>query len=62
MPWSSVESSVFKSPLNRAWMPKIESYLNGSESCFVVVGAGHLAGREGLIEALKAKGYSVEQL
>jgi uncharacterized protein len=47
---------------NRAWMPKIESYLGGGESCFVVVGAGHLAGREGLIEALKAKGYSVEQL
>jgi uncharacterized protein len=47
---------------NRAWMPKIESYLSGGESYFVVVGAGHLAGREGLIEALKAKGYSVEQL
>ena len=47
---------------NRAWLPKIESYLRDGESYFVVVGAGHLAGREGLIEALKAKGYSVEQL
>lgn len=47
---------------NRAWLPKIESYLKEGESYFVVVGAGHLAGREGLIEALKAKGYNVEQL
>jgi uncharacterized protein len=47
---------------NRAWLPKIESCLRDNEGCFIVVGAGHLAGREGLIEALKAKGYSVEQL
>jgi uncharacterized protein len=47
---------------NRAWLPKIESCMKTSESCFVIVGAGHLAGREGLIEALKAKGYSVDQL
>jgi uncharacterized protein YbaP (TraB family) len=47
---------------NRAWLPKIESYLREGESYFVVVGAGHLAGREGLIEGLKAKGYTVDQL
>jgi uncharacterized protein len=47
---------------NHAWLPKIQSYLKEKENYFVVVGAGHLAGREGLVEALKAKGYSVEQL
>ncbi len=47
---------------NRAWLPQIESFLSQKVNYLVVVGAGHLAGRDGLIEALKAKGYSVEQL
>jgi len=46
---------------NRAWFPKIESYLSQSENYLVVVGAAHLAGKDGLIEMLKAKGYAVEQ-
>lgn len=52
----------FVSDRNRAWLPKIESYLSQSENYMVVVGAGHLAGKDGIIEMLKAKGYSVEQL
>ena len=47
---------------NRAWLPKVESYLSQNENYLVVVGASHLAGKDGLIEMLKAKGYSVEQL
>lgn len=47
---------------NRSWLPKIESYLSQNENYLVVVGAGHLAGKDGIIEMLKAKGYSVEQL
>ena len=47
---------------NREWMPQIESFLSQNVNTLVVVGAGHLAGRDGLIEALKAKGYSVEQM
>lgn len=46
---------------NLAWLPKIESYLAHHENYLVVVGAAHLAGRDGLIEMLKAKGYAVEQ-
>jgi len=46
---------------NRAWLPKIESYLSQKENYLVVVGAGHLAGKDSVIEMLKAKGYSVEQ-
>jgi uncharacterized protein len=46
---------------NRAWLPKIESYLAQRENYLVVVGAAHLAGKDGLIETLKAKGYSVER-
>ena len=47
---------------NRAWLPKIESFLSQNENYLVVVGAGHLAGKNGLIEMLKAKSYTVEQL
>ncbi len=46
---------------NHAWLPQIESYLEDNETYLIIVGAGHLAGRDGLIEMLRAKGYSVEQ-
>jgi uncharacterized protein YbaP (TraB family) len=46
---------------NRAWLPKVETYLAQTDNYLVIVSAGHLAGRDGLIEMLKAKGYSVEQ-
>jgi uncharacterized protein YbaP (TraB family) len=45
---------------NRRWMPKIESCLQ-TRSCFVVVGAAHLVGKEGLVALLKQRGYAVEQ-
>lgn len=45
---------------NRNWLPKIEACLETGH-CFVVVGAGHVVGPDGLITMLKRKGYSVEQ-
>jgi uncharacterized protein YbaP (TraB family) len=45
---------------NRNWVPKIESCFAGGH-CFVVVGAAHLLGPDGLLTALKQKGYSVVQ-
>jgi uncharacterized protein YbaP (TraB family) len=45
---------------NRNWVPKIEGCLAGGH-CFVVVGAAHLLGPDGLITALERKGYSVVQ-
>ena len=45
---------------NRRWLPKIESCVQG-RSCFVVVGAAHLVGSEGLVALLKQRGYTVEQ-
>ncbi|MEO9036207.1 MAG: TraB/GumN family protein [Gemmatimonadaceae bacterium] len=47
---------------NKNWIPKIEDLLNGPCDALVVVGAGHLVGKEGLVELLKAKGYSVKQM
>jgi len=47
---------------NRKMVSKIEDYLKGKETYFVIVGAGHLVGDRGIIEILKGKGYLVEQL
>ncbi len=47
---------------NHNWLPHIESYLAQGDSVMVVVGALHLVGKDGLIELLKQKGYTVEQL
>ena len=33
-----------------------------SKSCFIAVGAGHLAGENGLINLLKKQGYTVEPI
>jgi uncharacterized protein YbaP (TraB family) len=45
---------------NRAWVPKVEECIDEGH-CFVVVGAAHLVGPDGLIAALKQKGYAVAQ-
>jgi uncharacterized protein YbaP (TraB family) len=47
---------------NRNWMPVIESLFNRPGRAFVVVGAAHLIGPDGLVQMLEAKGYRVEQL
>jgi uncharacterized protein YbaP (TraB family) len=47
---------------NRTWLPKIEALFVRSKASFVVVGAAHLVGSDGLLQMLRAKGYTVEQL
>ena len=47
---------------NRKWIPKIEGYLRSGKTYFVVVGAGHLGGRSGVLALLREKGYEVSQL
>ena len=46
---------------NRRWVPEIEKLLEQGSGALIVVGAAHLVGRDGVIEMLKTKGYSVEQ-
>jgi uncharacterized protein YbaP (TraB family) len=41
---------------------KIEGFLADNEIYFIVVGAGHLVGENGLINLLTEKGYALEQL
>jgi uncharacterized protein len=47
---------------NRNWFPAIDALLNRPVHAFVVVGAAHLIGPDGLLQMLKAKGYAVEQM
>lgn len=46
---------------NREMTEKIEGMLRRGETCFIVVGAAHLVGKDGIVERLRAKGYEVEQ-
>jgi len=38
----------------------VDGFLKSKESCFVVVGAGHIIGDKGLVKLLQDKGYKVE--
>jgi uncharacterized protein YbaP (TraB family) len=46
---------------NRRWVPKIEGCSQANQSCFVVVGAAHLVGPDGLLTLLKQRGFTVTQ-
>ena len=47
---------------NRNWMPRLDAFFTRTGHTFVVVGAAHLVGPDGLITMLMAKGYKVDQL
>jgi uncharacterized protein YbaP (TraB family) len=52
---------ILVSRRNRTMTEKIEEFLTKGETYFIVVGAAHLVGKDGILERLKEKGYSVEQ-
>src|SRR6266851_2576193 len=45
---------------NRTWLPQLEALFTRSSRTFVVVGAAHLVGPDGLLQMLKARGYTVQ--
>lgn len=47
---------------NNAWLPKIDAYSHTPETEFVLVGAAHLVGPDGLLELLRRMGYKISQL
>jgi uncharacterized protein YbaP (TraB family) len=47
---------------NAAWIPKIEEMVKSRDDALIVVGAGHLVGKNGVVELLRAKGYAVDQM
>lgn len=46
---------------NRNWVPHVETCLQQNAGCFIVVGAAHLVGPDGLPALLANKGYKVTQ-
>ncbi len=47
---------------NNAWLPQIERLLDSPRTEMVLVGSAHLVGEDGLVRALRASGYRLEQL
>jgi len=47
---------------NKTWISEIRKLMNQEGSALVIVGAGHLVGRDSVIELLKKRGYRVDQL
>jgi uncharacterized protein YbaP (TraB family) len=47
---------------NKRWMLKLEKYMQTPEVEFVVVGAMHLPGPDGILQQMKDKGFNVNQL
>jgi uncharacterized protein YbaP (TraB family) len=46
---------------NNNWMPHVEACVKQNSGCFIVVGAAHLVGPDGLPAMLAKKGYRVTQ-
>ncbi len=46
---------------NRKWVPKIEVLLNDDKDYLVIVGTGHLVGRDSVIDLLKKDGVGATQ-
>lgn len=46
---------------NRNWIPQLEACLKRSSPCFVIVGAAHVVGPQGLLALLQQRGYRIEQ-
>ena len=47
---------------NRNWIPKIERDLHSGHIYFVIAGAAHMGGPNGVLALLRARGYRIEQL
>jgi len=52
------DSEMLLTNRNKAWIPQIKSMI-AEESCFIAVGAGHLGGKNGVIELLTKEGYKI---
>ena len=47
---------------NRSWIPQLEKLAGSGKQYFVVVGALHLVGPDGVLASLDKDGYKIEQL
>ncbi|ADE55155.1 TraB/GumN family protein [Coraliomargarita akajimensis] len=47
---------------NQNWIPELERMLQTAETEFVLVGAGHAAGKDGVLALLEQRGCTIEQI
>jgi len=47
---------------NERWLPQIKTMLTTPDVEFVLVGAAHLIGPDGILKELKQQGYAIEQM
>lgn len=52
----------FVTARNKVWTEKLDQLVDRDKTCMVVVGTAHLSGSEGLLELLKQRGYTIQQL
>lgn len=46
---------------NKRWISKIQRLMKQDDDVLIIVGAGHLVGKDSLVDLLKKKGYDVQQ-
>ncbi len=64
-PWRGRFPKIYNSLLverNNNWIPQIETMLRTKEVEFILFGALHLVGENGILTQLKALGYTIENL
>ena len=64
-PWIAQFPEIYQSLLvkrNKAWLPQIEAMLATKAVEYVLVGALHLVGDDGVLEGLRQQGYQVVKL
>ncbi len=47
---------------NKNWVPQIEKMITSGKTHFIVVGAGHLVGDQGVIDLLQKRGFEIDKL
>jgi hypothetical protein len=52
----------FLTQRNKAWVSKIEDLMVYGENVLVVVGAGHLVGPDNLLQLMRNRGYTLQQI
>ena len=63
-PWEKDFSELYNTLLvqrNNKWIPKIEKMLKTKEVEFVLFGALHMVGDDGVLAQLKARGYTIQR-
>jgi uncharacterized protein YbaP (TraB family) len=64
-PWIKRFPALYESLLvqrNNRWLPQLEALLKTTVTEYVLVGALHLVGKDGLLTLFRQKGYRVEQV